>query len=241
VPRAQPEFGFDFAIAYPVWVSSLLTPKGPAPASVYWRRRVVVLAVLFVVILLLGKACSGGDDKSASAPSALVPQTSPADISPSVASTDAARQDAAGTTSPTLSPTPTTASGPIKCKNSQVRVYVTANDPQNSVGGPVLMRYVIATNSDVKCLRDVGGTQDELTITSTSGKRIWSSDDCNPGGAPNIKPISKSSPFAVTVEWGGSITKPGCPSTKPIAPAGTYQIVGRNGNVYSTPEPLTLG
>ena len=60
VPRAQPEFGFDFAIAYPVGVSSLLTPKGPAPASVYWRRRVVVLAVLFVVILLLGKACSGG-------------------------------------------------------------------------------------------------------------------------------------------------------------------------------------
>jgi hypothetical protein len=89
-------------------------------------------------------------------------------------------------------------------------------------------------------LRDVGGSQNEVRITSASGKRIWSSDDCNPGGAANVRPISKSSPYAVTVEWNGKVSKPGCSGSKPEASNGSYAIVGRNGDVKSQPEPLIL-
>lgn len=102
------------------------------------------------------------------------------------------------------------------------------------------MRFVVASNSDTSCLRDVGGTQNELRITSASGKRIWSSDDCNPGGAAKVRPISKSAPYAVTVEWNGKISKPGCSGAQPEAPSGSYVIVARNGDVKSQPEPITL-
>jgi hypothetical protein len=216
-------------------VSSLLNPVGNKPARVYWRRRIEILVVLVILVLFVGKACSGGSQPVAdNTPLPAVVTTSSTTPTPS-ASTDVSA-------SPKSTPSPSVAQIPAKgeCKDSQVRVYVTAEGLENPVGGPVLLRFVVATNSDTTCLRDVGGSQNEVSMTSASGNRIWSSDDCNPGGAANVRPISKSAPYAVTVEWNGKVSKPGCSGSKPDASKGSYVVVARNGDVKSQPEPLIL-
>ena len=38
-----------------------LSPVGPLPAPVYWRRRAVLLLGLLVLLFLLSR-CAGGDD-----------------------------------------------------------------------------------------------------------------------------------------------------------------------------------
>ena len=225
--------GFTLSTLLPV--SSLLNPVGDKPARVYWRRRIEILVVLVILVLFVGKACSGGSQPVAdNTPLPAETTTSSATPTPSASTVVSA--------SPSSSASPTAARTPAKgeCKDSQVRVYVTAESLENPVGGPVLMRFVVATNSDTTCLRDVGGSQNEVRITSAGGKRIWSSDDCSPGGAANVRPISKSSPYAVTVEWNGKVSKPGCSGSKPEASNGSYAIVARNGDVKSEPEPLIL-
>ena len=225
----------SFTLSTVLPVSSLLNPVGNKPARVYWRRRIEILVVLVILVLFVGKACSGGSQPVAdNTPLPAVTTTSSSTPTPSASTAVSA--------SPTSSPSPTAARTPAKgeCNDSQVRVYVTAESLENPVGGPVLMRFVVATNSDTTCLRDVGGSQNEVRITSASGNRIWSSDDCNPGGAANVRPISQSSPYAVTVEWNGKVSKPGCSGSKPEASNGSYAIVARNGDVKSEPEPLIL-
>jgi len=224
-----------FALSTVLPVSSLLNPVGDKPVRVYWRRRIEILVVLVVLVLFVGKACGGGSQPVAdNTPIPAVTTTSSATPTPSASTAVSA--------SPTSAPSPSVAQIPAKggCEDSQVRVYVTAEGLENPVGGPVLMRFVVATNSDTTCLRDVGGTQNEVRITSASGNRIWSSDDCNPGGAANVRPISQSSPYAVTVEWNGKVSKPGCTGPKPEASKGSYAVVARNGDVKSQPEPLIL-
>ena len=216
-------------------VSSLLNPVGDKPVRVYWRRRVEILVALVILVLFVGNACSGGSQPVAdNTPIPAVTTTSSSTPTPSASTAVSA--------SPTSSPSPSITQIPAKgeCEDAQVRVYVTAEGLENPVGGTVLMRFVVATNSDTTCLRDVGGSRNEVRITSASGNRIWSSDDCNPGGAANVRPISKSSPYAVTVEWNGTVSKPGCSGSKPVASKGSYAVVARNGDVKSQPEPLIL-
>jgi len=215
-------------------VSSVLSPVGGEPSGVYWRRRLVVLAVLIVVLLLVGRAC--GIYGGSSTPTAATPSTSPTTQTKKPTTTPST------STAPKASAKPTTTSttATVACKNSQVRVFVTVENQQNPVGGPARIRFVVATDSDTKCLRDVGPAKNEVVITS-EGRRIWSSDDCTPGGSPNVLPISKSSPYAVTVSWQGDVSRPGCPTARPKAPAGSYSVTGRNGGVTSTPATFTLG
>lgn len=216
-------------------MSSVLRPVGGQPPGVYWRRRLLLLAVLVVVLLILGRACGvlGGSD-STSTPTPSVTSTSTATPQP----TSKPTATATPTAKPTATSRATTAAG--ICKDSQVRVFATAEDDQNPVGGPVRVRFVVATDSDTKCLRDIGPAANGVVITS-EGRRIWSSDDCTPGGEPNVRPISKSAPYAVTVSWQGDVSRPGCPTARPKAPAGSYSVTGRNGDVTGAPNTFTLG
>jgi hypothetical protein len=214
-------------------VSSVLRPVGGQPPGVYWRRRLVLLAIVVVVLLILGRACGvlGGSDP--------VSDPSPS-VSPTASATPTATTTPKPTPSATTKPTATATTAGGACKDSQVRVFATAEDDQNPVGGPVRIRFVVATDSDTTCLRDVGPAANEVVITS-EGRRIWSSDDCTPGGEPNVRPISKSAPYAVTVSWQGDVSRPGCPTARPKAPAGSYSVTGRNGDVTGSPDTFTLG
>ncbi|MGZ4582400.1 MAG: hypothetical protein ACXVXG_17330 [Nocardioidaceae bacterium] len=78
-----------------------------------------------------------------------------------------------------------------------------------------------------------------MTVTQGS-KRIWSSDDCNPGGGSAIATLRPGQTFSTTVVWSRQTSKPGCPAGQPAAAPGTYQLLARNLSLTSAPAPFTL-
>ena len=206
-----------------------MDPVGPLPPSTYWRRRLLLLVVVLLVLLVVTRACGVWGGSNASTPTPT----------PSPSPTATATRTATPTPTPSKSTKPTTTA--IKaCTDAEVLVFARPAKAQYPVGGPVSIKYVVTTTSDTACTRDIGSAKDEVVITS-DGRRVWSSDDCNPGGSPDVRPISRTSPYAVTVTWDGTVSQPGCPSPKPKAPAGSYLSTGRNGEVTGPGSRFTLG
>jgi hypothetical protein len=216
-------------------VSTVVNPVGDQPPGVYWRRRLLVLAVVLAVLFLVARACgafaSPADPDPAPNADAVPTSTAMTASSPAPSAT----QPPTATSRPTSAPTATD-----QCPDDVVRVTASVSDEQYPVGGPVEIRFVVRTNQDATCLRDVGAAANTVTITS-EGRRVWSSDDCTPGGNPDVRPIARDRPFAVTVTWQGDVSRPGCTSPRPKAPAGTYEVRGRNGGVTGGPDSFTLG
>jgi hypothetical protein len=89
------------------------------------------------------------------------------------------------------------------------------------------------------CLRDVGAAKNELLISSGS-THVWSSDDCNPGGAAQVATLQPGASYSVSVTWLGRLSQKGCPANQPLAQKGSYTLVGRNGDVSSTAAVFSL-
>jgi hypothetical protein len=219
-------------------VSSVVDPVGPLPKAVYWRRRLIVLVVALLALFLLLRACGGADGAPVSDPSGTDPAT-----------TDQA-SDAPGTSTPSPSPSPmerpttaattTAAVATGACADDAIAVTATVAEEQYPVGGPVPIRFVVRSTAEQPCTRDVGAAANTVTIRS-EGRRIWVSDDCTPGGDPDVRTLRQGEAFAVTVTWQGDVSRPGCESPRPKAPAGAYEVLGRNGDVTGPPDRFTLG
>jgi hypothetical protein len=106
-------------------------------------------------------------------------------------------------------------------------------------GSTPRLRMKIENSSSRACVRDVGAPQNELVLTSGS-VRVWSSDDCNPGGTPQVVTMAPGQSYSVSVTWLGHLSKKGCPANQPMAAKGTYKLTGRNGDITSAPATFAL-
>jgi hypothetical protein len=206
------------------------------PDRIYWRRRILVLVVVVLVVAALVWACGPDDDQTPAAAPASPSATSPeptATVAPSVAASVPAATTTAATSRAAATP-----GGP--CSDGDIEVTASVADPQYPVGGPVPIRFVVSSTADEPCTRDVGAAENTVTISS-EGRRIWSSDDCTPGGDPDVRTLSPDASYTVTVTWQGDVSRPGCQSPRPKAPAGEYSVVGRNGDVTGSADSFTLG
>lgn len=197
-------------------MDGLLHPVGPEPTSVYWRRRAVVLAV--VVLLLVGVAwllSTGSSDQPQPASAQASGASSP---SPTVASG-----------SPSASASPAAAA---PCKDTDLAVTVEPSAPSYQVGGQAVFVMKVQNKSGVACTRDVGAKNSSFLVTS-GGFRVWSSDDCSPGGASQVEVIPPAQAFGVQGTWNQTITSPGCPSPQDAAQPGSYEVEASNGGVTS--------
>ena len=204
-------------------------PVGPEPPEVYWRRRIIVLVVLVVVIVLLwwlifGRSSGGGGAD---------PQPTPA---PTPTSQSA---------SPTASPSPTSASpSPTQttiedCADADILVEATAEQAIYPLGSTPTLTLTVTNIGTRPCKRDVGPRANELKITSGDWQ-VWSSDDCNPSEEKDIITLDRGDAFQTQLVWDGYVSEAGCPVNEPMAEAGEYSIIGRNGNVESAPSALRL-
>lgn len=229
-------------------------PTGPQPPRVYWVRRALVLGVLLLLLLgvrhLLrgggGAAPASASQASAPAPSAPASSPSPAP-SFSVATSTVSTPSSAPTATPTRTATATSASatpkptpsGPPACTSSQIAVTASTDAASYPVGSTPHLRMRIQNVSSTACTRDVGALQNTLLITSGSA-HVWSSDDCNPGGTPQVVTMAPGASYSVSVTWLGRLSRPGCPPNEPMATKGTYRLTGRNGTIVSAPAVFVL-
>jgi hypothetical protein len=97
----------------------------------------------------------------------------------------------------------------------------------------------VTNTGTTSCKRDVGQAALELIVSSGSA-RVWSSDDCNPGGGHAVVTLRSGQTFATTVTWDRQRSKVGCPSGEPKAAPGHYTLVGRNLTIKSAPTAFAL-
>ena len=211
-------------------------PTGPQPPGVYWFRRVLVLLVLLVLLLGVRWLLTG---RSGGTPVASPTTTTSPPASPSVSTSSP--QSPSMPASPTTSTTaarPTSTAAPA-CTKAQITVTASTDAASYPVGSTPHLRMKIQNTSSTACTRDIGAAQNTLIITSGT-VRVWSSDDCNPGGTPQVVTMTPGQSYSVSVTWLGRLSQKDCPANQPIASKGTYKLTGRNGDVTSAPAIFAL-
>ena len=193
---------------------ALRDPIGPEPAGVYWIRRGAVLAIVLTV-LVAGWWLIAGRSESTPAATTAVESPSPEPSDPALAV-------------------------PTECPDSSIVVTASTDAKSYRVGtrNPVLS-LTITNVGPVACIRDVGPRVNELEIKS-GGYHVWSSDDCNASKKSKVLTLQPNEPVQSSIEWNGRKSQKGCPNKGAKATAGTYEVIGRNGDVLSDGARFSL-
>lgn len=212
-------------------MSSLLSPLGPEPPTVYWIRRGAIVVVVITLIVgawwLIG-SLRGGD---------ATPTSSPTGSASAEATGDAAD---AGTDDASASPEASQPAEIVECVDSAILVEATTDSSTYPVGSTPKLTLTISNTGDVACRRDVGPKANELEITS-GGYHVWSSDDCNASGKSKLITMQPGDKVASSITWNGRLSQKGCPDGEgAAAKAGRYDLTGRNGSVTSDSTPFAL-
>ena len=190
-------------------------PVGPEPASTYWQRRAVVATGVVLVLGLLWTLLTGGSE----APDRLAEAPGPT----------AAAETAAPVATVAPTPAPSPPAVPI-CQPQALKIEPAAGDDSYPVGASPRLSLRVTNTGAIPCTRDLGQAAVELQVVSGSD-RIWSSDDCAPGGAKNVVTLQPGKPQVQRVTWNGRRSRPGCKGGKAQAQAGTYRVLGRVGQL----------
>lgn len=189
-------------------------PVGPEPASTYWQRRAVVATAVVLLLAVLFSLLPGGEeapDRLAAAPASSAP------VTPSAAPV------------PTAVTTPSAAVAAI-CPPDALVVEGLVDDDSYAVGGSPKLSLRVTNKGTAACTRDLGQAAIELLVFS-GRDRIWSSDDCAPGGPEDVTTLQPGEAVTRRATWNGKRSLPGCEGSKAQAEAGTYRVTARVGQL----------
>jgi hypothetical protein len=203
-------------------------PRGPLPPGVYWRRRAVTAGLLVLLAALLLRSC-GGEGGTDTLRSGASPTPTPS-TTPGATATSAPTRSAA--------PAPTRSPGGI-CRTADLRVTAASNATSYSGGTRPVLRITVTNVGPVACVREIGQGARELRVVSGTD-RVWSSDDCAPGGPLEPTLLQPGETKTSTVAWAKRRSAPGCPTGRPDAAPGTYRVVGRLGDITVEGNAFTL-
>jgi hypothetical protein len=238
----------------------VLHPVGPLPASVYWRRRVFALAVGLAALLVLWLVPDWGGGSSGAGHSAANLATTPAGTTTPAGSDDPT--PAGGAPSDTLAATPpaddpgrpgdgdagtgrpsSTAAAaavvPPTCPDGALRLTVAPTRPDYSVGALPEITLSVRNASRGTCTRDLAASQQEVLLYA-GRSRLWSSNDCYPGGGRDVQALAPGERDRFTVTWSGLSSRPKCAGVRTRVGPGRYSLVGRIGTLRSPPTTLIL-
>jgi hypothetical protein len=203
-------------------------PVGPEPASTYWTRRAVLaLAVLVVGWGLLALLTGGGQDTLDSAADG---GEAPASPSPAPAPSERADPSAGAEASETPPGNPSGGAQVPSCSDADLELSAAADKEVYALGETPTLVLTVRNTSDAPCQRDLGQGASELLVTS-GRDRIWSSDDCSPGGAPGTTVLDPGEEDVQRLTWSATRSRPGCEGDKAAVAPGTYVVSGRNGEL----------
>lgn len=206
---------------------AVLHPRGPRSPGVYWRRRLLVLLIIGVLVYAASHACGG------SGPSRPTAASGP---SPAASHSSTASPSPAASPSPTASPSPAVLPD---CPDAALKVTSQTDARSYPPGTSPKLTLVVQNTGESRCRRDLGSAQLELLVTSGTD-RIWSSNDCSPGGSPEIVELTPGEKQTYAVTWDRQRSAPGCPQGTGKAQPGTYKLQPQVGQIQGTPAIFVL-
>jgi hypothetical protein len=209
-------------------MSNVVSPRGPLPPRVYWRRRLLLFAVVVGVAVLIGQLFGGGDDtepvadRARSAPTAEPTKPAAGDASRSRKRAGARPRAARLRQAP--SSTLSGASGPLaqptgECKASEVAVVPDVED--TDAFGPVPLRIGLSATGERACTFAVG--PDSVAVRVTSGDDlIWETLHCGMAVPQRSVVVRPGWLSYVNVAWNGRRGSDSCGDGDEFAQPGYY-------------------
>ncbi|MDQ3503073.1 MAG: DUF4232 domain-containing protein [Actinomycetota bacterium] len=195
-------------------------PVGPEPEQTYWRRRAALAITVVLLIVLIAQLTGRGGDEdrlSSGEPSPSSPTTGSAEPTP--------------TTPSSASASPSGAAADL-CPPAELQIVADADKDSYPAGGRPQLELRVTNTGSAPCTLDLGQAATELLIFS-GPDRIWSSDDCAPGGAAKPTTLEPGKAVPTRLTWAGRRSLPGCEGPKAQALPGTYRIAGRIGDLQA--------
>jgi hypothetical protein len=220
-------------------MSNVVSPRGPLPPRVYWRRRVVFCAVVVGLVLLVGRLFGGGDDTEPvadrSAPAGSSSAThSPAPTSKPTATAPGTKTPAKRTVSPRQvqrraaesartaelsGPTGPLAQPAGSCSPSDVAVVPDVEDTHALAAVP--LRIGLSATGTRACTFDFGADSVALRVTS-GDDLIWESLHCASALPEESVVVRPGWLSYVDVDWSGRRGSEGCSEGGDFAQPGYY-------------------
>jgi hypothetical protein len=249
--RAVAVIGVVLVLAFLIWaISAAASADGgepiaaPAPSPSVPPSPVASQSALAVP--------PGGATALGAAPTGLVP-SAPASILPTVPGGATPPLLGAGSTGPQQPPAPAPAPTPAAppsqaparaavspCADSALKVAARTDQPRYGLSERPQFSLVVTNTGKEPCTRDLGPARTAMAVVVKPGDGLWGSDDCAPGGDPDVRTLVPGQEQVFSVRWAGRTSAPGCPSGREAVPAGTYQLLTRLDGIISDPAPFTL-
>ncbi len=229
----------------------MLQPVGPLPASVYWRRRALAAAVVLLVLVIGWAALPGGGSDRPDTAAAVGSPTPEGGTPASLAATPPAGGGSGGgggsgagaepaTVTPTPSPPPAKPVPPKPCADTALQLRVLPERPAYEVGQQPVLDLVVRNVSTVPCVRDLGAAHQEVLLYDRTNRRLWSSNDCYPGGTRDPQVLGPGDSASFSVTWSGLSSQPKCAGERIRVGPGGYTLLGRLGTLVSKRSAIRL-
>jgi hypothetical protein len=125
------------------------------------------------------------------------------------------------------------------CRTADLAVNARADAQTYPAGRRPVLTIELVNNGTSGCRFDVGQANREIRVLS-GNDRIWSSDDCSPGGEHTVQTLAAGAKASFSVTWSRKRSRPDCPAGTTMAAPGTYRVVGRFGDILSAPDTFSL-
>ncbi|MEJ2867261.1 hypothetical protein WCD74_05750 [Actinomycetospora sp. OC33-EN08] len=146
----------------------------------------------------------------------------------------------AATPAPAAPPSSAPAPAPGPCADSALEVAARTDRSSYAAADRPLFSLVVTNTGTAPCTRDLGPARTAMAVVRSAGDGLWGSDDCAPGGDPDVRTLAPGQEQVISLRWAGRTSLPGCPGDRDAVPAGTYQLLTRLDGTISDPAKFTI-
>jgi hypothetical protein len=150
------------------------------------------------------------------------------------------------TATPTPSATPASSASPAPpappgpCSDKALQLRILPERPSYRVGQQPVLDLVVRNVSTVACVRDLGAAHQEVLLYDGNNRRLWSSNDCYPGGTRDPQVLGPGDSASFSVTWSGLSSRPKCAGERARIGPGSYTLLGRLGTLVSERSAIRL-
>ncbi|MDQ2721814.1 MAG: hypothetical protein M3Y19_00645, partial [Actinomycetota bacterium] len=127
------------------------------------------------------------------------------------------------------------------CSDDALALEAQVADTSYAVGAQPVFRLLVTNAGKTACTTDLSARLQQFVVYSADGQtRIWSSNDCFPGTAPDTRTLAPAAQAVYSIQWAGTSSAVGCTAPRVPAGAGQYVVMTVLGAHQSQPVPFAI-